>query len=108
MIEIGFGLICRSDREMPRGRATAESCELWKDIPHPVRAFGAASDLSDRAGIDGCLGFDEAVERTGVGHRQSKAGSATGGKTCVTVRLPFGKGSRTSAADTFGSSQSSH
>src|SRR3546814_10898863 len=43
---------------------SSQSCDLGKDVPHPVRALFAAADLVERAAVNLLLRGDEALERS--------------------------------------------
>ena len=71
MAEIRLGLREALDRESPRRRAEAQTLELRKDVPHPMRPLPAAPDLCQRRCVVVPLRLDEALQVVRVvGHAE--------------------------------------
>src|SRR3546814_919650 len=108
MREIGARFCRIGDRIALRHRAPPEPGELREDVPHPVRALGAAPDFGERARIHLLLRCNEPFETFAVTHRASAPCAGGLPKTCVGMKLPSGSHLRTSTAGTRGSTQFAH
>src|SRR3546814_13988856 len=68
MRQIGARLVRVRDPVSLRLRSPSQSCDLGKDVPHPVRALFAAADLVERAAVNLLLRGDEALEPIDPAH----------------------------------------
>ena len=63
IVQVFVGLLNRCNCELLRQRTAAESRDLGKDKPHPMRCLPARLEFGEDAVIDGLLCKNEVVER---------------------------------------------
>jgi len=61
VVQIRLSLSQALDRKAFGGRAVPQAVQLWKDVPHPMRALLAASQFAEGAVIDTVLCAHEAL-----------------------------------------------